>query len=356
VRRVTSVFFFATAACGARTGADDASIVDASSSTTRPEPDCTPPTTLVQQRAVWGGNVAVDATRVYWTEFAGPDANPHSVWSIPKQGGEPSLVWQGATGLFGAGMAIADQTIFWSGEGGTVGPANGVFSVRTDGTQFAPLGAFDSTCAAYAGVAVDSDNVYAATFTCGVGAGQLLALPRAGGARRVLWSSDKESIDWIAADAGKVYGAGSNLLAVPANGDAPTTLVAGPVSGVAVNGTHVFTCRDGTLVAVPREGGSALPLGTCSMRQPVIVANDRFVFVTEPPEGGMPDGALGVGTFADLVKIPAGGGTPTRLAAGIEVDSLALDDRAVYWAVLGADAGGAPFPLPGVGRVGTCEE
>jgi hypothetical protein len=355
---VAAFFLFATIGCGAKTttATTQADQADAASSIANPsEPDCTPPMTLVKGRAVWGDNLAVDATRVYWTEFAGPPEAPHSVWAAPKQGGEPALVWRGATGLFGAGMAIAGQTIFWSGEGGPNLPANGVFSVRTDGTSFAAMGAFDSTCAAYGGVAVDADNVYAATITCGVGIGQLVAISRSGGNRRVLWSSDTKTVWWIAAAAGKVYAAGPDLLAVPANGDAPTTLVNGPVSGVAVNDTHMFTCRRGTLVAVPLEGGPAAPLGPCSDRS-VIVADKRFVFVTEPPKGGTPDGASAGGMVVDLAKIPVAGGAPTTLASGVTIDTLALDDRALFWSTLGADAGGGSFDVPAIGRVGTCEE
>jgi hypothetical protein len=294
---------------------------------------CAPATPLARNPRIHGKNVAVDATRVYWSE------DPSSIWAAPKKGGAPTMVWSGSTGTFGPGLIVADGTIFWTGQAPATG--SGVFSVRTDGAGFRALGALPSTCEGNAGLAVDGDAVYAVTFDCTADRTTVEAFRRDGGAARTLWSSKTQAVSSIAVARGAVYAAGDDLLAIPTTGVAPTTIALGIGRGLALNSSRAFASRGGAVLSVPLDGGGERIVTSGLRGAPLaMVADERFVFVAVTKPGA---------TTSTILKAPVEGGEAIVLGAASPVEALALDGDALYW------AGRFVNPNGTVWRVETCE-
>lgn len=306
--------------------------------------------TLVSQPTLWGLELAVDGGQVYYTAYgAGPDEHQHQLWSVPAGGGEPSLLWQGRSGILGTGLRIAGGTAYFSAQLAWNGASQGVLGVPLAGGPATVLATFGTPCAPYGDMAIDDVNVYAASNGCGSGPGQILAVPRAGGAARVLWTGGGpyDGAAGLAVRAGDVYvlrdddddGDGA-VMKIAANGQAaPVSIgVNKEAHGLAVDDDGVYVTAGSALVMLPADGSAAQTLATQLGRPSLVAVDASGIYVVQ--------GNDDVVATASIVRVPHDGGDVTVLASGLPaVFALALDDRAVYWA---SQTSGA------VSRVGKC--
>jgi hypothetical protein len=69
-------------------------------------------TTLVSvSGGIYANALAVDASNVYWTGYAGPGTGQIGVYKVPVGGGTPQLVWPGTNP---GGIALDSQSIYWT--------------------------------------------------------------------------------------------------------------------------------------------------------------------------------------------------------------------------------------------------
>src|SRR4030095_4268359 len=102
------------------------------------------------------------------------------------------------------GMAVDDRVYF---SADTYKDGKAILAVPSNGGNLHSIGALPRQCAASAGVALDTQNAYAATHGCGKPdlPTVLVAVSRNGGGSNTLWSAATENITWIAARDGVVY-------------------------------------------------------------------------------------------------------------------------------------------------------
>jgi hypothetical protein len=279
---------------------------------------------------VWGGNLAVDARGVYYTFFNfGGVGEQHAVVRMPPAGGTPEVLWQGTeVEIFGKGMAVDDR-VYVSALRRTVG-GNGLFAVPTGGGALQDLGVLTDGTAAYQGVALDAQFVFAAT------GGAVARAPRSGGAPVNVYASATEGVHWIAAEDGAVYAAlDHHLMKLADDGSTATVATVDGIS-LAIAGSTAYVLTADSVVAVPLDGGAATTLVSGLSMTGTIAADDSGVYV------GAADSAPQA--TASILRVRAGA-APVVLADGIAVEHLALGPTNVYWAGLGQ-----------VGRVGKCSK
>jgi hypothetical protein len=315
-------------------GGFDPTVAPAASS---PSPVCGV-ATVVAQPMIWGLQLVVDGGQVYYTAYgAGADGHAHQLWSAPVGGGEPSLVWQGPSGILGSGLRVVDGRAFFSGQLAWDSADEGVMSVPLAGGAARVDAHFPTACAAYSGVAADDANVYAAANGCANGAGAIVAVPRGGGASRTLWSGDGAYVGAaaIAAGGGAVYfllddddDGDGDAMKLDASGHA-TPLAIGTsreATALAADATGAWVTAGDALVHVPADGTPPVTLAT-HLAHPSLVAVDASgAYVVT---GTLDDGPVGA-----VVRVPRDpGGAPQVLASQQPaIFALALDEGAVYWA------------------------
>lgn len=260
---------------------------------------------------MWGLQLAVDATDVYWSEL-----DPNEILRMPKSGGgEPAVLVAPEVAAFGGGMAIDDGTLYWSGEGA-------VFATAADGTTttLASL----SACPADPGVAIAGAVVFAATFACDGNPAELVGVPRAGG-EAVRTQLAGEPIRFVAGEDAAQLVIGDELLAIPATGGTGTRL-AGIVDGEVLgrDAATIFVNTGNQVLEVPAAGGEPLAIGPVLAARPALIHGDAdhlFAII-----GGFAHGP------ASLIAIPRAGGDPQILADDLgDAGALAGDADAVYW-------------------------
>jgi hypothetical protein len=307
--------------------------------------------TVASLPTMWGLQLAIAGRQVYYTGYgAGPDGHEHQLWSAPVGGGEPSLIWQGPSGILGNGLLVADGQAYLSSELVWGSGAEGVRSVPLAGGPASPRGQFGTACAAYGGMVIDDANVYAGSNGCSLGPGQILAVPRAGGATTTLWAGD---VSGVGAAALALHGTDlyflvdedgdgdGNLMMLTAGAAAQpvATGIAHEAHGLATDGDGVYLSTGDTLYMLPYDGSHPVTLAS-QLHHPDLVAVDASgVYVVE--------GNFARGDTATVLRVPHDGGTPAVLASGQPaIFALALDDSAVYWA---SQTGGV------VMRAGKCD-
>lgn len=135
-------------------------------------------------------------------------------------------------------------------------------------------------------IAIDDDNVYY------VGLRGVSAVPKAGGAARVLGPAD--GTDQIAVDDDSVYFGGRSFWRVPKSGGDVTLLLDGQVLGVVGSSEHVYFTNWGI---VPTSLQSWSKTGGFEMVErfggqlyvPHLVADDAFVYVAEGDTAALQD-------------------------------------------------------------------
>jgi hypothetical protein len=258
-------------------------------------------------------HVAIDASDIYWTEAG-------DLLSRAKRGGNSSVLAP-LVGNVG-GMAALDGTVYWSGDriddqGAVV--ETGVFSSSTAGTvRLAGL----SPCDAYAGVALDGELVFAASFTCDGSPAELVAVPRTGGPEvRTVLASDAFRI--VAGDGGAQMVIGDELISISGTDGSSTTLARVIDSEVlGRDASTIFVSGGRQVLAVPAIGGVPSPVASLAQRPTAVAADATHVYV-------IAGGLVGPG---ELLVIPRGGDEPQPLVDSGNAAALTSDDDTVYWA------------------------
>jgi hypothetical protein len=270
---------------------------------TDPEPQVCAPFDEVGGRPT---GLAVDATRVYWTDL-GATSGKGAVYSAPKDCGAKTKIAGDQNDP--VALAVDAASVYW---------------LNHDAVMKAPLGGgsavklCDVTDDAVDGdVVLGGDHVYVAT-------GQrILRVPKAGGSAEDLAFTTSA---WaLALDADYVYASeqGGGVLRVPrAGGSAETIAPAQYGLGVAASADTVYWLAlggfsEGRILGMPKAGGDGLHLGDARSDSRLLLDGDR----------------LYASSAGDLLSIDVHTGAAERLTAGhydVPTRFVADDDR-VYW-------------------------
>lgn len=319
----------ACAACNTDPAPDDGAFL----------PPCDAPATVVPGSDVsFGGNLAADDTGIYFSGVYPGNGNHFApILHAPFDGGPLQTLGTVEVSIFGFGAAL-DDAFYWSGQ--TIDGADVVLSMPKEGGAITTLAEMGTSCAPYAGVALDADHVYAATIGCKDGDPTLVQVPRKGGTAKPIWT--KSGVHWVASHAGHVYfvvseTGGVALLRVEATG-APTSLA--HVDGAFTSGTELafddvnaYVFDTSSVFAVPLDGSPPKAIATGIADATAIVADASGVYL-----------ATAEGTGGRIVRVKDGE-APVVLATLEKgnVFQLVLDATTLYWTGLGH-----------VGHVGKC--
>jgi hypothetical protein len=287
------------------------------------EPACGHVTVLDAYRNIWPGHIAVDAERVYYSDY-GNLAGTHLVFRQPRDGGQPLVIAaRGADERFGYGMATDGEWLYWAAESQMVGYT--LFATPVLGGRSLPLASF-SSCTAN-GIAVDEIAVYAGANRCNELAARVIAVRHDGSGTSTLWTSNEADVSSIAAVDRTVYIAttGGLVRVIWSDTSLETELLDGrPAYHVVIAGDDIVYSTQESIIALPMPGGGAprtLYTFRTAINQPRAFAVDGTdLYIAEPPE---------------LVFL-ARGGSPTPIVRdiGAVVTHIAARDGAAYWSTL----------------------
>jgi hypothetical protein len=262
------------------------------------------PTTVASASAV---GIALDASNVYWVD------DTASVFSVPKAGGMPTMLFAGPGGGNAGGGIAVDATAAYF-----VWDYSKIVKVPLGGSASADL---DQGHEAFGTVAIDRTNAY------WWNAGSIMSIPLVGGTATTLATSTGPSpgFGWaIAIDAYNVYWATRDqVMRVPKAGGAPSTLATGtdPIFAVATDGSNVYWAEYASLVSIMKvgvSGGMPVQLAQVHANPDVrlaIASDSTHVYWTDD----------------HLRAVAIDGGAPVELAPA-NAWSIAIDATDVYWA------------------------
>jgi hypothetical protein len=283
------------------------------------EPPCGHVEVLDANRNIWPGHIAVDAERVYYSDYDN-GFGTHLVFRQPRDGGQPLVI--GARGMsdrFGFGMATSASHLYWSAED----IAGGYHLLATPllGGTTLELTAI-STCTAN-GIAVDELAAYGGSVRCEDQPARVIAKDRDGGPAREVWTSLDADVSGLAATGGTVYIATSAGLQRVDAGGVLVLLDGRPTYHVVISGDQVVYSTDESIRTFPVAGGAPRTLYT--FRTPVtelraFAVDGDDLYIAEPPE---------------LVFV-AGDAEPITLVRdiGAVVTHITARDGAAYWSTL----------------------
>jgi sugar lactone lactonase YvrE len=252
-------------------------------------------------------DVATDATHVYWVEdgsYTPNYAGDGRVLRRPKDGGASEVL---ATGRFSPARLLLDaDSVYWSDEGDywdTSKPGRIARVPKTGGT----VTEITSDSVVY-GLAMDGATMYFFNATT------VKKVSKAGGNASVL-AGAIDALNAIDADSSGVYFTSSTQDGLPVSqsmgtvqrvaptGGALTLLAeAKAAGGVTVTTSFVFFGTKGTVMRLPKSGGTALSMASSS-GVTRLVADDAFVYWTDCSGGA-------------VLAVPIAGGDPITLASG----------------------------------------
>jgi hypothetical protein len=198
-------------------------------------------------------------------------------------------------------------------------------------------------------LAVDDTDVFVATFagTTTAPASEISAIPRSGGARRLVFSTPPHTlVTALAADGAHLFALAedssatppvSSLLRLPKAGGAPEVLATGPfTSELVLSADAVLVARRDAVVKVPKGGGPAVDLAPGQHQVSSVASDGTSVYFTT-------DNRFEVGAQDHGVKkVPLAGGPVTVLAdMPVDLGGVAVDGGNVVFLT---DAGHAHTP------------
>jgi hypothetical protein len=268
----------------------------------------------------WAVGIAIDSTRVYWTNGVKPGG---SVLSAPLDGGAPTVLASGQEQP--SGIAVNATNVYWT-------TLEGVMTVPLGGgpvTSIGPVSGGGSLLA----IAVDNARIYwteenACTTT---GCGAILSVSLEGGPVTTLASGQALSPGGgLAADGTHVFWAtGGGIMVAPALGGAPTTLapVSAWVENIAVDAASVYWMDSGGILAkVPVTGGAVTTLATSRGVNGALAVDATNVYWIDHA----------------VMSVPLGGGAATTLFALADdaaIGVMAVGATSLYWTVTSTGAG-----------------
>jgi hypothetical protein len=285
-------------------------------------PECGHVQLLEANRNIWGGHIAIDDERVYYSDYDN-GFGTHLVFRQPRDGGQPLVIAaRDEASRFGFGMAVDAAFVYWSAENEPAGYA--LLATPRLGGRTLELSAI-SECTATA-VAVDAINAYASSRLCNNGtidvAAKVIAVPHAGGASREVWTSPDADVVDLAARDGVVFIATSAGL-VRAS-DVATELVDGrPTYHAVIAGGELIYSTNESIIARPLAGGEPQTL---------------YTFVTpisEPRAFGVDGTDLYIAEPPQMLFLPRGGEpTPIVRDMGAVITHIVARDGHAYWSTL----------------------
>ena len=272
------------------------------------------------------GQIAVDATSVYWTTVGSGN-----VMKVSLNGGTPVVLASGQNQPFP--IAVDATSVYWTTVDGNVMKVslNGGTPVVLASGQAEP-----------SSIAVDATSVY---WTTSANIGTVMSVPLGGGAPTTL-ATHQAGPFCIALDATNVYWtndavSGGGVMSVALAGGAPVELASGQLSpsALVLDSANIYWIKDTVaespasqiLMKLPLSGGTPTQftsLGANYVLGSVLAidatniyyaANQSPLIISDP-----------VGTGTTLMKMPLGGGAPTQLSTTIP-GALALDATSIYW-------------------------
>ncbi len=286
---------------------------------------------LSGNRNIWGGHIAVDDERVYYSDYDNATGMP-LVFRQPRDGGQELVIDVRPPGnRFGYGMASDGATVFWAAEDEARGYT--LFATPALGGAAIPLGVI-SACTVQ-GVAFDAGNVYAGSERCNDGLtdvpARVITVTSFGAGFREIWTSTEADVIDIAARDGVAYLATTGGLVRVA--DAATELIdARPIYHVAIAGDELVYSTEEQILARPRAGGAPRTVYTFTtpITQPRAFAIDGTdLYIAEPPEM--------------LVSDNGGEAMPLVHDMGGAITHIVARDGYAYWPTL-AVAGSLGIP------------
>jgi sugar lactone lactonase YvrE len=266
--------------------------------------------------------LTIDANTIYW---ATANANPGAVYSVPKNGGNPTQIITGAKNPRGVAVD-ANNVYFTTTVGGEImkcplaGCGNNPTVLATG--QTTPFG-----------ITVDANNVY---WTNRVAAGTIQQCSINGCNMQPTTVASNQNSPWgIAVDGGNVYWTNSGdgtMASAPIGGGQVKVLAmtnAAGAHGIALDANAIYFAQStqGTIVRVPRNGG--MPTTINASKNPWSIAVDATDLFWSNSQAANMGGSID--------KTPLGGGAVTQRAInqGFPL-CIAIDATNVYW----IDAGG----------------
>ncbi len=285
------------------------------------EPACGHAQLMVANRNIWGGQIALDDERIYYSDYDN-GADTHLVFRQPREGGQPLVIAaRDHVSRFGFGMATDAKYLYWSGDSGLTGYI--LMATPLLGGATLELGGI-SPCTAH-GVAVDSLNAYAGAVRCNDGTdvqSRVVAVPHDGTGAFEVWTSATGDVSAIAAQNGTIWIAATNgLYRVSSSGR--ELLDGQPSYHVVIANDEVVYSTEEAVKALPLSGGAARTLYTfhTPLDQPRAFAIDGDdLYVVEPPTL-----VLVTPDAEPVVLVKDMGGAITHIVAG---------SGSVYWPTL----------------------
>jgi hypothetical protein len=291
------------------------------------------------------GRIALDDARVYWVDAhanRGLETNaPSRLLSAPKAGGAPVELATTPTEA-SQGIAVDDAFAYV-----------GYVGLNEPNPLACPPGR----------LCHEPPTIHGPT-------GAVLAVPKGGGAPRVLASDARDPL-CVAADGRQVYWAdGASLFRVPREGGRRTLLLANAgCRALALDATHVYCLCDG-ISRVPKAGGAGEVLVHGDAYEAALAVGPTAVYFdglldvrrSTPRTGCSCCGSQSASCrepdpMIDRVPILAAllknGGAPTPLVRDTSGRHVMLDGRRAYWVrgdhIMGVDlGGGAPIEVADV--------
>jgi hypothetical protein len=261
-------------------------------------------------------NVAVDASRVYWTNKGRQRKGEGAVYSAAKDGSALRTLAKDVSSPFG--IAVANENVFYScavPEDPCIGDVDSVFSNQILKEPWA--------------IAVDEETLFWTDLgTREVLAGPLTnvgAHPHFAGTHTVVAKTEGRPVG-LAIDASHIYWAvdqPGTVARVRKDGGAVETLAHGdkPV-GLALDATHAYWSEwgSGRIAKVPKSGGEVVVLASDQKGARAIAVDDARVYFTHAPSG-------------TIRSVPKNGGAVFTHASGQKQPyALAIDGTTIYWA------------------------
>ncbi len=277
--------------------------------------------TLATPGLIMATGLAVDATRVYWT-----DRDAGAVASVPVGGGNPTTLATGQTQP--SALAVDAAHIYWSTQTSLMMAPVGGGSATTLVSNAPDIGQLVASAGRVYGNTPTS--IFAASPEApSTSLGSIVT----GASGPLNLAMESSQPFWSTAASSATSFDGALLTQVP--GSSTTTTVAsglGDCGGLAVGADALYFAdmTRGLVMKVPSAGGTPVTLASKQASPGNVVVDATSIYWTNSDDD-------------TLMKMPLAGGAPVTLATAPEepIFAIVVDDTSVYWTTL-INVGGQP--------------